>query len=227
MRSGFRAIQDVGVVSKGGKKYNLLRKRRVRLKLIYKGVYKNNEQLPTGVLPEGAVKFKEAKNMTEMVIISSIFILPAILGVSLFLIGSLLLHGDLTTDITYLGMLVSLLFLLPHEFLHAVCFGKEAEVEFFVAPQQLAMFVTSTQPITKRRYIFMSLLPNLAFGWLPLAVWMILPFNTVFSNHLFTFSVFSILFGVGDYLNVFNAARQMPKNSMQQLSGFNSYWFIS
>ena len=196
------------------------------MKLIYKGIYESNEQLSIGVLPENAVKFKEPKNMTETMIIASVFILPAILGVGLFLVGSLLLHGDLTLDTTFIGLLLSLLCLFPHKYLHAICFGKEAEVELFIAPKQLSMFVISTQPVTKARFIFMSLFPNLAFGWLPLAVWMILPYNAAFSGHLFTFSVLSILFGIGDYLNVFNAARQMPKGSMQQLSGFNSYWFI-
>jgi len=196
------------------------------MKLTYKGIYKSNEQIPLGVLPENAVKFKEPKNMTETMIISSIFILPALLGVLLFLLGSNLLHGDLVINGTFIGLLLAVLFLGPHEYLHAMCFGKEAEVELFIAPKQIALFVVSTQPITKARFILLSLFPNLAFGWLPLAVWMILPYNAVFSDHLLTFSVLSILFGIGDYMNVFNAVRQMPKGSMQQLSGINSYWFI-
>ena len=196
------------------------------MKLVYKGIHKSNEQLPIGVLPENAVKFKEPKNMTEALIKSSLFALPALLGVALFLLVSFLLYGGLIFDITWIGLIISVLLLIPHELLHAVCFGKEAEVELFIAPKQLALFVISTQPITKARYIFLSLLPNLAFGWIPLAVWSVLPFNALFSNHLFTVSVFSILLGMGDYMNVFNAARQMPKGSMQQLSGFNSYWFM-
>jgi len=196
------------------------------MKLTYKGIFKSNEQLPIGVLPENAVKFKEPKNMTETIIIASIFVLPAMLGVMLFLFVSSLLHGDLEIHGTFIGLLLAMIFVVPHEYLHAICFGKEAKVELFIAPKQIALFVISTQPITKGRFIFMSLFPNLAFGWLPLAVWMILPYNTVFSDHLLTFSVLSILFGIGDYLNVFNAVRQMPKGSMQQLSGFNSYWFI-
>jgi len=196
------------------------------MKLIYRGIFKSNEQLPIGVLPENAVKFKEPKNMAETMIVASIFILPAMLGVFLFLLGSRLLHGNLEVNVTLIGLLLAMLSLVPHEYLHAMCFGKEAEVELFIAPKQIALFVTSTQPITKGRFIFMSLFPNLAFGWLPLAVWMFLPYNTVFSDHLLTFSVLSILFGIGDYMNVFNAVRQMPKGSMQQISGFNSYWFI-
>jgi len=43
---------------------------------------------------------------------------------------------------------------------------------------------------------------------------------------LFSFSISSLLLGVGDYVNVFNAAWQMPKNSITQLSGFHSYWYL-
>ena len=32
--------------------------------------------------------------------------------------------------------------------------------------------------------------------------------------------------GAGDYINVFNAATQMPKNALTYLNGFNSYWYI-
>ncbi|MCL2059655.1 MAG: DUF3267 domain-containing protein [Oscillospiraceae bacterium] len=196
------------------------------MKLVYKGIFSNNEQLPLGALPDNAVKFKEPKNLTETVIKSSLFSLPALAGVALFLGVSRLLHGELAYNGTVRGMLFAFLTLVPHEFLHAICFGKDAEVELFIAPKQLSLFVISTQPITKARYIFLSLLPNLVFGWLPLAVWAALPYSAFFSDHLLTFSVLAILFGVGDYMNSYNAARQMPKGSMQQLSGFNSYWFM-
>lgn len=196
------------------------------MKLVYKGNFKNIEQLPKGLLPENATKFKEPKDMTETTVISALFALPALFGILLFLIGFFLIHGSLTINTTWVGLALTLLTLIPHELLHAVCFGKEAEVELYIAPKQLSLFVVSTQPITKARFIFLSLLPNLVFGWLPLAVWVILPFNAAYSNHLFTFSSISILFGIGDYMNVFNAIRQMPKGSMQQLSGFNSYWFM-
>ncbi|MCL2059074.1 MAG: DUF3267 domain-containing protein [Oscillospiraceae bacterium] len=196
------------------------------MKLVYKEVFKSNEQLPLGTLPENAVKFKEPKNLTETTIKASLFALPALVGVALFIIGSRLLHGDLSINGTLPGMLFAFLTLIPHEFLHAICFGRDAEVELFIAPKQLSLFVISTQPITKARFIILSLFPNIVFGWLPLAVWMVLPYSAFFSNHLLTFSVISVLFGLGDYMNVYNAARQMPKGSMQQLSGFNSYWFL-
>lgn len=87
-------------------------------------------------------------------------------------------------------------------------------------------FVISTKPISKRRFIFLSLLPNIVFGWIPLLIWAFMPYDAAVSNILLPFSIICITFGVGDYLNVWNAMRQMPKNSMQVLSGFNSYWYI-
>ena len=196
------------------------------MKLIYRGVYRDIEQLPKGALPENAVRFKEAENMTETIIASAVFIVPALLSVLPFLLGFYLLKGELTLGATWLGLIIAILSIFPHEFLHAVCFGKDAEVALFIAPKQLSFFVHSVQPITKKRFIFLSLFPNLVFGWLPLSVWMILPYNAAYSNHLFTFSILSILCGIGDYMNVYNAIRQMPKGSVQQLSGFNSYWYM-
>lgn len=196
------------------------------MKLVYRGIYKNKEQLPKSVLPENAKMFKEPKSMTVALLVSTLFVIPALFGVLLFMIGSFLIHGDFTLDTTWVGLGLVLLSLIPHELLHAICFGKDAQVDLYIAPKQLALFVVCTRPITKARFIFLSLFPSLLFGWLVLAVWMILPYNAAYSGHLFTFSFLSILAGAGDYMNVFNAITQMPKGSMQQLSGFNSYWFM-
>ncbi|MCL1787401.1 MAG: DUF3267 domain-containing protein [Defluviitaleaceae bacterium] len=82
------------------------------------------------------------------------------------------------------------------------------------------------QPISKARFIWLSLFPNIVLGWLPLAVWAFMPFHPVLSNGLFVFGMLATVCGAGDYYNAYNAARQMPKGSMQQLSGMNSYWFM-
>lgn len=195
------------------------------MKLSYKGFFKNNEQLPKGELPANAVKFKEPDDMVSLSVVSSLFLFPALFGVIIIAIFSYLLHGELYIGFTLIGTLAAVLCMIPHELLHAVCFGKKAEVELYVAPKQLSLFVVSAQPISKARFIFLSLLPNLVFGWIPLVVWAVLPHGG-FGNHLFTFAIISIMFGAGDYMNSFNALRQMPKGSLQQISGFNSYWFM-
>ena len=194
------------------------------MKLLYKGFYKSEEQLPKGALPANAVKFIEPDNFNQFFTKAALFIIPSVLAIMLLMYLSYLLHGALVFDITWIGIALYFLTLLPHEILHALCFGKNAEVELYIA--SMALFVTSTQPISKARFIFLSLFPSLLFGWLPMLIWVILPHNEIYSNHLFTFATLSIVTGIGDYLNVFNALRQAPNGSICQLSGFHSYWYM-
>jgi hypothetical protein len=200
------------------------------VKIIYKGIFKDYEQLPLGELPPDAVKFKEAESFQKLSVVSLIFIIPALFLVAIIVMLSGLLHGGITIGgglfIPLIAFSIGLLTIIPHEILHAVCFGKGAEIEVFMSLKHFNAFVVCTKPITKMRFIMLSLLPNLAFGWLPLIIWAILPYSGIYSDVLLYASVFGVLLGIGDYTNVYNAIRQMPKGSMQQLSGFNSYWFM-
>jgi len=196
------------------------------MKLIFKGVYKSNEQLPKGVLPKGAVKFAEPDNFAQLFWYSLLYTIPTSILIALFVFISHLIHGALVVNVSNIGFVLSLLAIIPHELLHAVCFEKSAEVELYISPKNFAVFVLSVQPVSKLRFIFLSMLPNLILAWIPLVIWVIMPYSNAISDLLLTYAAFSALMGVGDYMNVFNAIRQMPKGSMQQISGFNSYWFM-
>ena len=124
------------------------------------------------------------------------------------------------------GCAASFLTLLPHELLHGLCFGRGAEVHLFVSPKDLMAFVVCTRPVSRGRFILMSLLPNLVFGWGPFLLWCLTPYGGAWSDGLLWFSLCCISFGGGDYLNVWNALRQMPRGSVQQISGFHSYWYM-
>ena len=211
------------------------------MKLVFRGYFKNESQLPKGVLPSSAVKFREPQTKTQSLVLSlvlalfmSILIIAITVAIELFWRGGEIVYtGDgpvmdilnLVPDFTTLGVVFALIALIPHELLHAVCFGKGAEVEMFF--KSTGAFVTSTKPISKNRFIFLSLLPNVVFGVIPLILWAVLPYNAAYSSHLHTFATAGLVIGVGDYVNVFNALRQMPKGSIQQLSGSHSYWFTS
>lgn len=197
------------------------------MKLIIKGKYKGIEQLPKGNLPSNAVKFKEPETPAKLNAAAVLYTFLA-LGIALVLIAiTVLLHDEIIAlSPNLIGIILAFLCILPHEILHGICFPKDAEVYLFYSLKNLMAFVVCTEPVSKGRFIFLSLLPNLVFGWIPLIIWMVLPSIPTLSNILLSFSIVSISFGAGDYMNVFNALRQMPKGSMQQLSGFNSYWFI-
>lgn len=199
------------------------------MRLVYKGIYKDADQLPEGILPSHAVKFVEADTPAVASLYALLSGVLALVFVFPFVVVFYFGHGEVYFEFTsglWIAFVLFFLSLIPHEFFHSLCFGKDAEVGLYALPLLLMMFVVSTQPITKRRFIILMILPNLVLGWIPLALWAVLPYNVAYSNILLVFSALSITAGGGDYCNIFNAVRQMPKGSMQQMSGFNSYWFL-
>jgi len=206
------------------------------LKLVYKGKFESVEQLPKGNLPPNAVKFDEPDNMEGIVKAAMKYCAAAMaLGLAVLVLG-LFVHGFSRLQLLessasfFLALGAAILILVPslfiHELLHAVCFRKNDIVELYVSLKSGTAFVTCTSPISKARFIFLSLLPNVVLGWLPLIAWVVFPIYGFWANVLWLYALMHISVGGGDYLNVTNALRQMPKGSMAQLSGINTYWFI-
>lgn len=191
------------------------------MKLHYKGTYDlNPDSLPHGEHKPNAVPFKEAENSKQLAIIANIagVIIMILLGIPAFIRCREYILED--TWQLMLGCLSALLILFPHEFLHAVCFKKD--VYLYTNFKQGLLFVVGPEVMSKSRFIFMSLLPNIVFGFVPYIIGMIFP-NLIFLVALGTFAIGS---GAGDYYNVFNALTQMPKGAKTYMYKFNSFWFM-
>lgn len=191
------------------------------MKLHYMGKFnKDPETLPHGEHKPNAVKFKEASDPKKLSIIANllsiaimiILAVPAFFRCKEFLISNLF---EL-----YIGLILSLLSMFPHEFLHAICFKKD--VYMYTNLSQGMMFVVGPETMSKSRFIFMSLLPNIVFGIIPYIIGMIFP-NFI---SLVSLGICATGMGAGDYYNVFNAVTQMPKGAKTYLYQFNSYWYI-
>lgn len=191
------------------------------MKLHYMGKFnKDPETLPHGEHKPNAVKFKEASDPKKLSIIANllsiaimiILAVPAFFRCKEFLISNLF---EL-----YIGLILSLLSMFPHEFLHAICFKKD--VYMYTNLSQGMMFVIGPETMSKSRFIFMSLLPNIVFGIIPYIIGMIFP-NFII---LVSLGICATGMGAGDYYNVFNAVTQMPKGAKTYLYQFNSYWYI-
>lgn len=191
------------------------------MKLHYMGKFnKDPETLPHGEHKPDAVKFKEASDPKKLSIIANllsiaimiILAVPAFFRCREFLIANLFEF--------YIGLILSLLSMFPHEFLHAICFKRD--VYMYTNLSQGMMFVVGPETMSKSRFIFMSLLPNIVFGIIPYIIGMIFPHLTV----LVSLGIFATGMGAGDYYNVFNALTQMPKGARTYLYQFNSYWYI-
>ena len=118
------------------------------------------------------------------------------------------------------GALIAMITLLPHEFIHATCFKED--VYLYINLAKCLLFVHGTESMTKKRFIIMSLLPNIIFGLIPFCIFLL-------NRNLYLIGVASsycLAMGFGDYINVFNALTQMPKNAKTFLSGFHSYWYV-
>lgn len=188
------------------------------MKLHYKGKFNlDPESLPCKPHKEGAVRFKEAKDSKEMMKIATV------ISIVLFFVFDVVLYLRYDTaimDDLLIGCVFSLLCAFPHELLHAVCFKED--VYLYTNLKHGMLFVVGPETMSKGRFIFMSLLPNLVFGIIPFLLALFFPPL----KFLGSFGVVSICMGAGDFYNIFNAATQMPKGARTYLHQFNSYWYM-
>ncbi len=186
------------------------------MKLHYMGKYNlNPDSLPHGEHMPNAVAFKEAATSEEL---SNLAILIALVLLFLFLLPVLFHYG--LFNISWIGWVLPFLSLFPHELLHAMCFKED--VYLYTNWKQSMLFVAGTETMSKKRYIFLSLLPNIVFGLVPYIIGFLIPEL----NFLALSGAFALSMGSGDYYNVFNAITQMPKGARTYLHKFNSYWYI-
>ena len=164
--------------------------------------------------------FKEVKDTKQMSLLANgiSVVLMVLLGICAAARCWPYLRGD-SWQLT-LGCVASLLVLFPHELLHAVCFRDDAYL--YTNWAQGLLFVVGPETMSKGRFIFMSLLPNLVFGLVPYVIGMIWPRLTF----CLAMGTLCLGMGAGDYYNVFNAATQMPKGARTYLYGFNSWWYM-
>lgn len=187
------------------------------MKLIYKGKFNGDmESLPCKEHKPGAVKFKEFNDPKRMAIFVNIL---AIVVAAVFL-GIFLLRTEVSPISITAGAVLSILILFPHELLHGLCFKEE--VYLYTYWSKGILFVVGPEAMSKGRFIFTSLLPNIIFGFIPYTIAMIFPSLGI----LGVFGAISISGGSGDYYNIFNAIKQMPKGAKTYLHKFNSYWYM-
>lgn len=191
------------------------------MKLIYKGEFSGNvEDIPHGEHKPGAVMFKEPTDIKKFSLIMNIvafaltIILIVILGIR---------AGSGLAEKWYallIGCGLSMLSLFPHELLHAICF--KGTVYLYTNFKQGMLFVTGPEDMSKARFVFMSMLPNLVFGFIPFIIFLVFPKLII----LGALGAIAIGMGAGDYMNVFNAVTQMPKGAKTYVYSFNSYWYM-
>lgn len=197
----------------------------INMKLIFKGKFTTYDALPKGELPENAVIFKEPKTMTGVNLMAILFMMPTL--IVMFILAAAFGKFEIFGAYNLHGLLISLILLVPHEFIHAVFMGRNAEVFMYYSLKHMMMFVITLSPMTKARFIVMSFMPAFILGWIPFLVGLLcFPAQSAAGGIIMTAGFYCAIMGGGDFMNMFNAAVQMPKGSLTQLSGMHSYWFM-
>ncbi len=182
------------------------------------------EKLPQKQV-EGAVPFKEPRTMTALAVIANALalVLTVAAAIPVFSVkGGFFETVSEVKNLYQILIACALMFpIMPlHELLHSVCF--RGDVEFYTALKKGLLFVVGTEDMTKSRFVFMSMLPNLVFGFLPYALFFIFPSQL----WLGIMGALNIGAGAGDYINVFNALTQMPRGALCFMSKNRTYWYM-
>ena len=138
------------------------------LKLIWKGKFNGVEDLPIDELPENAVRFEEPESAEELAKETRRFLIPVVIFLLIVIFLRIKTNGffGVSDVLNIFGIILIPFSILPHEYLHAIFFPKDAEVEMWYSIKQRLALVTSNTAITKKRFIFLSIFPNIVFGFL-------------------------------------------------------------
>lgn len=187
----------------------------------YAGKYDGDENsLPQKEHHPNAVQFKEAEDTKKFSLIAN---WGCVLSMILLAIPFLLLgikHIPDNVIWMVIGGICGGFSILPHEMLHAICYKKD--VYMYSDFTHGLMFVVGTEDMSKNHFIFMCLCPNLFLGIIPYIIFLLFPKMV----GLGLFGIICIGMGFGDYLNIYNAIKQMPKGPKTYLCGIHSYWYL-
>ncbi len=129
-------------------------------------------------------------------------------------------------EMLFVGVLLGLLLIPVHEYLHGVCFPQDATVYVGLIPQKMAAFAVCHEPLSWRRFVVMSLLPTI-LGIVPLLVFLLAPAGwSKTMGVCWSLAVMGLLSPMPDYMNVSCVRRQVPKGATIQSTNSGLFWYM-
>ncbi|MBQ7703004.1 MAG: DUF3267 domain-containing protein [Firmicutes bacterium] len=189
---------------------------------------KDENSLPQREHPEGSVQFREPGSMKKFAVLMTILSLVIFAVVFAIYLWRLIAwirtqdswFSEWSPFQSFLPIVLFILSLIPHEIMHAIWFRED--VYYYHNLSQGMLFVVGTEDMSKGRFIWMSLFPNIIFGFIPFILFLIWPNLSI----LGFFGAVSISAGAGDFTNVFNCLTQVPNGAITYMSGMHSYWYM-
>lgn len=119
-------------------------------------------------------------------------------------------------DDVMLAVIFPILTMFPHELLHALCFKED--VYLYTNFKQGMVFVLGTETMSKKRFIFMSLLPNLVFGFLSYCL-------SFLETKYLMFALWGVI-AVAMGQEIIIMFSMLLHKCLKELYQMNSYWYI-
>lgn len=183
-----------------------------------------DSDFPEFFMPTKAVMLKRPDNIFKASIPYGV--LPLIWSYALIFAKWIVL-GERVVKLMYipLGILIGLLLMPVHELLHALCYPDKAIVYIGVSMNKFAAFAVCHEPISKQRFIIMSLAPIL-LGVIPLAIFLIAPASSLISGICIPVGIIGMLSPMPDYMDIHLVCKQVPKGATIQTSNQGIFWYM-
>ena len=198
-------------------------------KIIWKGIIKSEDDFPTAKIPKNAIKIETEEDIKKMQLKALPFIIPSILICFICMFVKTFIANQQVIHIGFLliGVLVGLLLLIVHEFLHAIAFPKNATVYIGIMPKSFAAVALSASPVKRNRLIWISILP-IILGIIPLILFCIAPIHLkVFNGLMFGIAIMGMTSVYPDIYNIYHILKVVPRHASIQNNKNEMYYFES
>ena len=197
------------------------------------GDFKNLDQLiKDRTITDNAVQFKEGNSVKDIIQLGFKLTAPLLIIMIAFALWRFFhLDNDLafsfkTVVLLIIATISTYLLTYVHEFIHALFYPRKARKEVWKMLDQGAFFTYSEAPTSKCRFIVLCLAPAFILGFIPYILWMLFADSWPMDLGLMilVISLAMTFGGAGDFVNVYNAWQQVPKNALVFNFGLHSYW---
>lgn len=203
--------------------------------IVYRGDIKYGE-LGSADDHKGAVQFIEPNDIQCVLVRGAILMLPFMIPITLVGLHCIIdryqsfseIKNNATIIIGLLGIAL-VCCVLPgcHEVIHALCYPLNSIKEIWHAKEEGALFIYCTAHVSKKRFIWICLAPNLILGIIPFVILLCMQnfISLYFWGPAIICSYFAIIIGIGDFYNIYNAICQVPPKGIIYNNGLHSYWY--
>ena len=187
-----------------------------------KGKFKSEDELINGKqLPDGAIQFKEGDSLQDAFIKGLLIGLPLFVVMIVSMIFRLRnvnykLEMNIQTGITFATMII----------IHGIFYPLSAEKAIWKLQEQGAYFVYCDETVSKERFIVLSIAPAIILGIIPFVGLLIFAELISAACIIATWIVSLIMtvMAIGDFANIYNAIKQVPKGAKVFNYGMHTYW---